>query len=287
MFKDKLCVVTGGTGFIGHNLVERLVKEGARVKVLDNMLTGRRENINLSAEYWDLDIREKESVIRGLRDADYVFHTAALARIQWTMHDPVLCHEINATGTLNVLEACLENEVPRLIYSSTCSVRVPGTPYYVSKLCAEEYVTTYTKLYHLSAISLRYFTVYGEDQSMEGKHPNVIASLRKSYKDTGRLWITGDGTQSRDYVHVSDVVEANILAAKSDYCGALDICSGKETSLNQLADMFDCPIDYVDGRPCDVKKVPSNPGMAKDILGWEPKISIEDKLPEIIRNDRQ
>lgn len=284
LFKDQTCVVTGGAGFIGHHIVNRLLKEGAKVIIIDNLLTGRHGNVNVDATFYNADVTDRQRMRTLLIGADYVFHTAALARTPWTVDDPIFSHELNASGTLNVLEAARENKVKRLVHSSSCILYVPNTPYYVSKLCAEEYVKIYPSLYNFSCIALRYSNVYGAGQNEDGPYPNVFASLRKSYNDTGRIWITGDGEQTRDYVHVSDVVEANVKAALSDYCGVLDVCTGINTSLNEVAKYFKCPVDYVDERKGDQKHIRSDPKTAQDILGFTAKIKlsegIQDALPK-------
>jgi len=280
-FKNRNCIVTGGTGFIGTHLSKKLIDEGAKVLVVSTHLTDDNGNIK-NVDYHECDIRDIEALKFLFRGIDTVFHMAALPRIQWCIKDPIECHDINATGTLNVLEAARSCGVNRLVNSSSYSLYAPGTPYYVAKLCAEEYATLYSKLYGLSTISLRYATVYGSGQSKKGPNPNVIASLSKSKEETGRLWITGDGTQSRDFTHVSDIVEANILSALSDWCGVLDICTGVNTPLIEVAKYFDCPIDFIDEARGDEKHVEACPKEAKQVLGWEAKVPLEEGIKDVI-----
>lgn len=249
-------------------MVDLLISEGHSVIGIDNLLTGLLDNLNPQATYITKDIRDHDlkPLFAGV---DWVFHFAAIARTQWTIDDPRLATDINVNGTLNVLLAARDAGVKRFVHSSSCIVYVETTPYWVTKQAAENYVKVFNDLYGLSTISLRYSNVYGSlRQSEKGPAINVLASLRKSKRETGRIWITGDGTQSRDYIHVDDVTRANLIAAQSDKSGEFDICTGIQTPLIDIAKQFACPIDFVPDRQGDVKKLVQDPEPAFKELGF-------------------
>lgn len=282
MFKDKRCVVIGGAGFIGSHIVDRLVAEGATVTIIDNLSCSDNQNINLKCEFQHGDIRNFQYLRHSLTNADCVFLTAAIARTPWCIDDPILCYETNVMGVLNVLEACRENKVKRVVLSSSNVVLAFDTPYRTSKEAVERLADVYHKMYGQSVIALRYSNVYGKRQLETGPSPNVFAALRKSKKENGYLTITGDGEQSRDYTHVSDIVEGNIRAALSNHCGTVELCTGINTPLNTVAKYFDCPIKYTDERPGDVKHIFQNPNPARDILGWVAQVKLEDGIKDVL-----
>ena len=279
-FSGKKCAVVGGLGFIGSHIVDRLIEEGAEVLVLDNCLTGN--NFNPNATFVKTDITDFDQLLYGLRDIDYVFHTAAIARTPWCIDDPILCYKTNVMGTLNVLEASRKNAVGRVVLSSSNVVYAFDTPYRTSKESVERLGDTYVRMYKQSVISLRYSNVYGKRQREDGPSPNVFAALRKSKRENGHLIITGDGEQSRDYTHVSDIVEGNLLAALSDYCGTVDLCTGVNTSLNQVAKYFDCPVKYIEERPGDVKHIVQDSKPAKEILDFQYTVGLEAGIRDVL-----
>lgn len=262
-------LVSGGAGFIGSHMTDLLISQGHEVIVLDNLLTGSRENINPKAEFRKADIRGNH-LAPHFRGVDWVFHFAAIARTQWTIDDPILANDINTNGTLNVLLAARDAGVKRFVHSSSCIVYVETTPYWVTKQAAENFVSIFPELYGMSTVSLRYSNVYGSlRQSEKGPAINVLASLRKSKRETGKIFITGDGEQSRDFIHVDDVVRANLIAAQSTKTGAYDICTGVQTSLNTIAKAFDCPVEYGPERAGDVKALVQDPTRAELELGFK------------------
>lgn len=275
-------VVFGGAGFIGSHMTDYLVSKGHEVTVVDNLLSGYLDNVNPHAKFVAADIRNLNSILPLVEGADGVFNYAAIARTPWCIEDPILCHETNVTGTLNILEACRQKGVKRVVLSSSNVVYAFETPYRASKLMDELYAEVYNKMYGQSVVCLRYSNVYGPRQSEEGPSPNVFAALRKSKKEKGKLIITGDGEQSRDYTHVSDIVRGGLMAMESDYKGVIDLCTGRNVSLNLVAKFFGCPIEYIEERPGDVKHIIQDPKPAFDILGWKSQVEIEDGIKDVL-----
>lgn len=277
-FSKKRCVVVGGAGFIGSHLVDKLIREGADVLVYDNISCSDLNNLNRRATFWNADICNFGALLRATYNADYVFNTAAVARTPWCIKDPVLCYQVNVMGTLHVLEACRQNNVKRVVLSSSNVVYAFDTPYRTSKEAVERLGDTYVKMYHQSVIALRYSNVYGKRQLETGESPNVFAALRKSKRENGHLVITGTGDQSRDYTHVSDIVEGNLKAALSDYCGTVDLCTGVNTPLNDVAKFFKCPVVYTDPRPGDIKHIYQDPTLAETLLGWKSRVHLKEGI---------
>lgn len=276
------CVVIGGAGFIGSHLVDKLISLGCTVRVLDNYSCADINNSNDKAQYIHQDIRDYDSLVRNMRGYEYVFNTAAIARTPWCIDNPILCYEVNVMGTLNVLESARQNSAKRVVLSSSNVVYAFDTPYRTSKEAVERLADTYHKMYGLSTIALRYSNVYGPRQLETGPSPNVFAALRKSKKDIGKLLITGDGEQSRDYTHVSDIVMGNIKASLSSYCGTIDLCTGINTSLNAVAKYFDCPVEYISPRPGDIEHIFQDPKPAKEILDWEATVKLEEGIKDVL-----
>jgi len=250
------CLVTGVAGFIGSHLADKLIEEGHEVIGIDNFMTGDMVNVNPKVAFFQEDVRNKKWMRLVLNDnkPDWVFHLAANCRTGASIEDPFMDMDNNIHGTLNMLIASRDAKVKRLVYASSCILNAPNTPYFVSKQAGESYTNVFNKCYGMSTIALRYSNVYGSlRQSEKGSHINAIASLRKTKRETGRIWITGDGEQTRDWSHVFDIARANILAAKSKATGVYDICTGKQNSMNEVASYFDCPIDYIAERVGDVK----------------------------------
>lgn len=280
--ENKKCVVVGGAGFIGSHIVDRLVKEGAKVFVFDDLSNCDVQNINPKAVLLTGSIRDVNALALAFHGADYVFNTAAIARTPWCIKDPILCYEINVMGTLHVLEAARRCNVKRVVLSSSNIVYAFDTPYRTSKEAVERLGDTYVKMYNQSVICLRYANVYGKRQLETGESPNVFAALRKAKREMGHLVLSGDGTQSRDYIHVTDIAEGNLKAALSDHCGTLDLCTGKNISLNDVAKYFECPIEYTSPRPGDVHDIFQDPEPAKRILGFEPKVLLAEGISDCL-----
>lgn len=284
-FAAKTFVVTGGCGFIGSHMVDRLISLGHKVVIIDNVTSGHIENANTNAILERVDICEYESLKSAIArhgPIDGLFHFAAIARTPWCIDDPLLCYRTNVTGTLNVLEVSRQLSIKRVVLSSSNVVYAYFTPYRTSKEALEGLAKAYTEMYGLSVISLRYSNVYGKRQSEIGPSPNVFAALRKSKKETGKLVLTGDGTQTRNYTHVSDIVSGNLLSMFSSHCGVIDLCTGVPVALNDAARYFDCPIEYIPDRPGDVKHILQSPTEAFSILGWKALITLDEGIQDVL-----
>lgn len=267
---------------IGSHMVDFLIEKGHEVVILDNLITGSDKNINPKAQFFIGDIQDGMSVKEAMQGCDGVFHFAAIARTPWTIEDPILCMACNTMGTTVVLEVARQLGIKRLVLSSSSVVYAAETPYKASKLAGEMIALAYRKMYGQSSICLRYSNVYGPRQSEEGPSPNVFAALRKSKKEKGYLELTGDGEQTRAYTHVSDIVEANWLAMQSDWCGNLDLTTGIQTTLNKVAEYFNCPVQYIPERHGDIRHIVQDPKPAKEILGWEAKKKLEDGIIDVL-----
>lgn len=268
-------LVTGAAGFIGSHLTDKLIAEGHEVVAVDNLLSGYREQVNESAHFVGLDICRYQPLVALMRDQapDGVFHCAAIARTPWCIEDPLLASLTNSHGTACVLEASRQAKVKRVVLCSSNVVYAAMTAYRATKEMLELWGHVYKESYGLSVIALRFSNVYGPRQSEEGPSPNVFAALRKSKKEKGYLEITGDGEQSRDFTHVSDIVRGLIAAMKSEVSGAIDLCTGKNWTLNQVAEMFGGEVRYLPERPGDVKHIRQDPKPALELLDW--KYSVE------------
>jgi len=291
-------IVTGGAGFIGSHLTDKLINLGFDVTVVDDLSTGNLNNIPKVAKFEDLDINEKDALkqlIEITKGADYVFNLAAIPRTQYCVENPIECHHANVTGTLNVLEACVRNKVKKIIHSSSCGIYGPqeklpisedapinmGTPYSVQKYMQELYVDLYNKLYGLPAVMLRYFNVYGtKRQTEKGSYPNVLAAFSKQKREKGKVYVTGDGEQTRDMIHVFDIVDANITAMYSDLKDAevFNIGTGKAVSINEMAKYFECPIEHIEPRPAEAKHLFADITKVEKLLNWKPKISFQEGI---------
>ena len=298
-------LVTGGAGFIGSNLVDKLVSSNNFVIVFDDFSTGSRENKNPNAKYLDIDvsnkeIMESETVQNILGGIDVVFHMACLARVQPSIENPALYHDKNVNGLVNMLEASRKGNVKRFIFSSSSSVygdakELPTTencklnpmsPYAVHKLIGEQYCKLYSELYNLETASLRYFNVYGERQPTEGDYCLVMGVFAQQKKLGKPMTIRGDGKQKRDFVYVGDVVDANIKC--SDYPLELNgdifnIGNGDNFSVNEIADLIGGNRITVDP-VIEPKETLVDNTKAKKVLGWEPQGNLEKWIPKWTRS---
>lgn len=290
------CLVTGGAGFIGSNLVDALIKRGDEVVIIDNLSTGRKENINQQAKFHEVDMRNLEAIKPLFEGVDYVFHFAAFARVQPSIEDPITANDINLNGTLNILTAARDAKVKKVVYSASSSAYgdqkiMPLTedmpvhtlsPYGLQKYIGELYCRLFSDIYGLPTVSLRYFNVYGKRQLLEGAYCLVMGIFVRQRLAGEPMTIVGDGEQRRDFTSVVDTVCANILAAESDKVGkgeVINIGRGKNYSVNELAKMIGGPIVNMPPR-IEPKETLADNSLAKELLDWEPTVDLPEWLQE-------
>jgi UDP-glucose 4-epimerase len=278
-------IVTGGAGFIGSHLTDKLVDLGHEVVILDNLLSGSEKYVNPKAAFHKCDIQNLDDILPYFSGVDGVFHLAAIARTPWCVEDPILAYQTNVMGTLHVLEAARRCGIRRVVMTSSNVVYAFFTPYRTSKQALEDLGRVYTDMYGMSVICLRNSNVYGSRQSELGPSPNVFSALRKSKKNNGYINITGDGEQSRDFTHVSDIVSGHIAAMNNSATGFVDLCTGTNHTLNNIAKYFDCPIKYIDDRSGDVKHITQDPSPAFHILNWKAVVNLDEGMKDFLSDD--
>lgn len=286
------CIVTGGAGFIGSHVVDRLIAEGHHVVVIDNLSTGKRENLNPHAIFVEGDICNP-LVWMGLPDFDYVFHLAALARIQPSINDPMTSNEVNLVGTLRALEYCRENKA-KLIFSGSSSIyqgeptptkeadpKYPKSPYAMQKLMCEQYIRLYADLFGVKYTVLRYFNVYGERQLTDGAYAAVVGIFLNQKEAGESLTITNDGEQRRDFTYVKDVARANYMAMFWEK-GTYNIGTGRNYSMNEIAKFVGGDIKYVGERKGEARITLADNSKAK-AEGWFPSVDIKEWVYETLK----
>jgi UDP-glucose 4-epimerase len=305
-------LVTGGAGFIGSNLVDALVERGDEVSVVDDVSTGKRANLDQAvqngATLTELDIRDAEAVDAAVERArpETIFHLAAQIDVRKSVADPANDSRINVEGTVNVLKAAQAHGVRRFVNTSTGGAIygegqiipapedhpvAPEAPYGLSKFCAEQYCELFTRLHGLSTVSLRYGNVYGPRQDPLGE-AGVVAIFCGKLLDGQRPTIFGDGRQTRDYVYVGDVVDANLKAADSQTSGAVNIGVGKEVTVLDIVDVLrahsDGPFEpeHAPERPGEVRRIALDTSRAKQELGWEAGTDLEAGLERTLASLR-
>jgi UDP-glucose 4-epimerase len=291
------CIVTGGAGFIGSHLVDKLIELGNEVIVIDNLSLGKKEFVNEKAEFYKVDIRNFDDIKDLFQDAEAVFHLAAEPRLPISIEKPIETHKINVTGTLNVLEASRLAGVKKVVFSSSCAVyddcsvmpitedadKKPKSPYGLHKLMGEQYMRLYSELFNIATVCLRYFNVYGPRKLAEGGYPMVIPIFLKQLKEGKKMTVVGTGENTRDYVHVKDVVTANIKAWQSGVTGgeAINLGFGKQTSVNEIAELMGGEKEHIEPRLGEMCCAQANIEKAKKLLDWEPTISLEEGVAEL------
>jgi len=288
-------LVTGGAGFIGSHLTEALLRRGYTVRVLDNLSSGRREWVSAEAEFVEGDIRNPGACDSACADCAAVFHMAAMSRSAASLDAIELCTSVNVAGTQNVLLAARRHKIRKVVYSGSStfygSSEIPHVEgmrpdflnlYGLSKATGEEYCLLFDRLYGVPAIVLRYFNVYGPRQPEEGAYALVAGIFLRRALQGLPLVIHGSGHQSRDFIHVRDVVEANIRAWESDVHGEIvNIGSGTRISVLELANMISPEQVYGPARVGDAAHTLADISRARDLLGWRPTVRFSDGLREL------
>jgi UDP-glucose 4-epimerase len=303
--KNTKVLITGGAGFIGSNLVRHLIEADNSVTVLDNFMSGYRNNLDPfpAVRIIEGDVRDKTTVEAAMRDVEVIFHLAASVGNKRSIDHPITDAEINVLGTLQVLEAARKEGVRKIVTSSSAGIFgelktipikedhpvEPDSPYGCTKLCEEKLCLSYAKLYDIEAVCLRYFNVYGPNQRFDA-YGNVIPIFVFRMLRNESLLIYGDGEQTRDFVHVDDVVQANIKAADSvGVSGAFNIASGKGTTINHLVDMIikdnsnSIKIEHGPERPGDVRHSLADLSLAYKRINYTPLVDLESGIEEYMK----
>jgi nucleoside-diphosphate-sugar epimerase len=304
---DTKVLVTGGGGFIGSNLVDRLLRDGYTVRVLDNFATGHRHNLETTLGEIELiegDLQSYERVHNAISGCELVFHEGALPSVPRSIQDPLTSNAVNITGTLNVLLAARDAGVRRVVYASSSSVYgaseelpkredhhpLPIAPYAVSKLAGEGHCRSFWHVYGLETVALRYFNVFGPRQDPTSQYSAVIPMFITAFLDGQRPTIYGDGEQSRDFTYIENVVEATLLAARADGVAGetFNVASGERISLNtliaELRELTGKEIEpiYADPRPGDVRHSLADVSKAREALGYELVVNAREGLRRVL-----
>jgi len=302
-------IITGGLGFIGSSLFEQLIKQGIRLAIYDNFSSGRLENISdnrSDIQVFKNDIRNLDALSSVLQGIDCIFHLAALTSVPQSIEDPICTHEVNNTGTLNVLWSALKAGVSRVVIASSCSVYgdshypplkeldlpAPKSLYAASKLTAETLAESFYHSYGLEVVCLRYFNVYGRRQRADSAYAAAIPRFIQCYKNKERPQVYGDGLQTRDFIHVTDVARANILAASlpSEVLKkqrVFNIGTGTSTSILKLLQTISNEAGYYiepefrDARVGEVLASYADTTLAKEYLGFEPMVNLEEGIKDL------
>lgn len=315
--ENKNILVTGGAGFIGSNLCEKLLKQNNQVRCLDNFSTGKEQNIEafVSNERFTLitgDIRDMDDCIKAVDGVDIVFHQAALGSVPRSIKDPATSNEVNISGFLNMLIAARDNDVQRFVYAASSStygdsiqlpkvedaIGKPLSPYAITKYVNELYADVFARLYNMQIIGLRYFNVFGRRQDPDGAYAAVIPKFVKSLINKESPVINGDGTYSRDFTYIENVLQANELAALTDNTEAINtvynVAYGQRTTLNELVTYLqeflsefdhsikEVEINYGPNREGDIPHSLASIDKAKQLLTYNPKYNIREGLQEAI-----
>jgi UDP-glucose 4-epimerase len=293
---ERTVLITGGAGFVGSHIADALVGDNA-VRVLDDLSDGRRSNVPAGATLIEGDVREEETIAEAMAGVDLCFHEAGMVSVDRSIEAPEECHAVNASATVSLLEAARRADA-RLVFASSVAIygqptsipiaesdrKEPTSPYGIDKLVSDHYVRAYADLYDLPTVSLRYFNIYGPRQSA-GDYGGVISIFLDRAQRGEPLVIDGDGSQTRDFVHVSDVVDANLRAATTDATGeGFNIGTGSSVSIRELAELVvevtgsDSEITHGKARPGDIERSRADLTRIRENLGYEPATDLEAGL---------
>jgi UDP-glucose 4-epimerase len=296
---DRRILITGGAGFVGSHLAERLVPDN-EVRVIDDLSAGRREHVPDDAELIVDDVRNEDALERAMAEVDVVFHEAAEISVAESVDRPAETHHVNVDGTLRVLERAREEDA-RVVVASSAAVyghpetlpiaegapKSPTSPYGIDKLAVDHYTRRYHDLYGLDSVALRYFNIYGPRQGA-GDYSGVIDAFFEQAEAGGPITVHGDGSQTRDFVHVDDVVDANFLAATTDHVGeAFNVGTGTETSVERLAELVrevtdpDVEITHTDPREGDIDRSRPDVSRAREKMGFDATVDFENGLERL------
>lgn len=293
-------IVTGGAGFIGSHIVDALIDRGDEVHVVDNFFTGKRERVHPNAILHEIDIRDFGKLVSLFRGARGIFHMAAQSRVPFAFRDPLLSHEINSAGTLNVLIAARDAGVKRVIYPGSYVAYgppnfppfredmdvYPVTPYAIQKCLGEQYCQMISRFFSLETVVFRFVNVYGPRQSGASDGPSacVIGIFFEQRKRGEPITVVSDGTQRRDFVHVSDVVRANLYAMESKNVGKgeiINIGTGKNYSMIEVAETIGGPWKFVDARPGETPDILVDITKARELISFEPRVSFYEGVDQL------
>jgi len=290
-------LVTGGAGFIGTNLIKRLLKDGHDVVSIDNYSTGKKENHQEGCRYWDYDLSDRYCPVLEVDEYDIIYHIGALARIQPSIKEPLTHIKNNFVSTLNVLEQARLNNIP-VVYAGSSSKHhgLYGSPYAWSKFSGEELCRLYSSVYDVSTSICRFYNVYGPHQLEDGPYCTVVGVFMNQYKDGIPLTITGNGEQRRDFTHVDDIVDGLVRVSRAmhgevdmRYAGEeFELGRGVNHSMNEVADMFgeNYPREYIPARKGEYDRTLCEDKRAHELLDWNPIINLDDHIRDFVETER-
>ena len=288
-------LVTGGVGFIGTNLVKRLLKDGHEVTSIDNYSTGFKENEQEGCKYYNLDLANETYIYNLPEEYDVIYHMAALARIQPSIDKPHPAIKNNFLSTLNILEYARTRNI-RVVYAGSSSIHhgIYESPYAWSKFSGEDLCKLYGNVYNMESSICRFYNVYGDYQIKEGTYATVLGIFQNQYENEEPLTIVGDGEQRRDFTHVDDIVDGIIRSSEQEFYGEIfELGRGVNHSINEVASMFDIdgvpegfgteyPKEYIEQRPGEYDVTLADYSHAQKVLGWKPTKNLEDYMEKYI-----
>ncbi len=298
----KRSIITGGAGFIGSNLTDHLVRIGHKVIVLDNFVSGKKKNLShirkQDVKIIKIDISKSKNLDKYFKGAHYVFHLAALAQIIPSIKNPKKYFKNNVIGTLRVVEAAKRAKIKKFVYAASSSCygtpkKLPTSekdkidlknPYAATKFIGEEIVMRYASMFKMPNISLRFFNVYGPRLNISGQYSAVIGNFLSQKKNNKALTIVGDGTQTRDFIHVDDLINACVKVIKSKKINKIyNLGSGKKTSINTIAKIFSGKKKFIANRPGEAKNSLADISKIKKDTKWKPAISVEEGIKRLLK----